>query len=127
MLGPMNIQSAILILAWEKITGLGSFGLTVGLFLIVSILTLLLFRLIFEKSIGLALNPSLLFLAAPFAVGSSSYVSATQHLDQFASALYMVGPFLLAVMVMWLARLLYGKSFNLSCLAGHGAPLDDYG
>src|ERR1700691_5690971 len=46
-----------------------------------------------------ALQPSLLILVAPFSVGFSSYVVTVGRIDLFASLLYFLMLFLLAVLV----------------------------
>jgi tellurite resistance protein len=81
------------------------FSLAVGLFFAVPLFTLILSRLLFEEPLPTALQPSLLILVAPFAVGFSAYVATTGAIDLFAEALYALTLFLLAVLVPKLARL----------------------
>jgi tellurite resistance protein len=75
------------------------FALAVGLFFAVPLFTMILSRLMFEEPLPPALQPSLLILLAPFAVGFSAYVTTTGAVDTFAQALYMLMLFLLAVLV----------------------------
>jgi tellurite resistance protein len=84
------------------------FGLAVGLFFAVPLFTLILSRLLFEPPLPTALQPSLLILVAPFAVGFSAYVATTGTVDLFAEALFAVTLFLLAVLLPKLAR--FGRS-----------------
>jgi tellurite resistance protein len=56
-------------------------------------------RLLFEAPLPDALQPSLLILVAPFAVGFSAYVATTGSVDLFAEALYALTIFMLAVLL----------------------------
>lgn len=75
------------------------FGLAVGLFFAVPLFTLIFSRLVFEPPILDALQPTLMILVAPFAVGASSYVVTVGQFDLFAQSLYMMTLFILAVLV----------------------------
>ena len=55
------------------------------------------------------MQPSLLILVAPFAVGFSAYVATTGVIDLFAESLLAIALFLLAVLLPKLAR------FNRAC------------
>ncbi len=79
--------------------GVMVFGLAVGLFFAVPLFTLIFSRLVFEPPIPDALQPTLMILVAPFAVGASSYVVTTGQFDLFAQSLYMMTLFMLAVLV----------------------------
>jgi len=80
-------------------------GLAVGLFFAVPLFTLVFSRLVFEPPLPDALQPSLLILVAPFAVGFSAYVVTSGHVDLFAEALYALTLFVLAVMLGRLGKL----------------------
>jgi tellurite resistance protein len=71
-------------------------GPAVGLFFAIPLFTLILSRLVFEPPMPDALQPSLLILVAPFAVGFSTYVTTTGQIDLFAQSLYMLTLFMLA-------------------------------
>jgi tellurite resistance protein len=75
------------------------FGLAVGLFFAVPLFTLIFSRLVFEPPMPDALQPTLMILVAPFAVGASSYVVTVGQFDLFAQSLYMMSLFILAVLV----------------------------
>jgi tellurite resistance protein len=79
-------------------------GLAIGLFFAVPLFTLIFSRLVFEAPMPEALQPSLLILVAPFAVGFSTYVKTSGQLDLFARSLYVLMLFMLMVM---LGRLRY--------------------
>lgn len=79
--------------------GVMVFALAVGLFFAVPLFTMILSRLLFQDPLPAPLQPSLLILLAPFAVGFSSYVTTTGSIDTFAQALYMLMLFLLTVLV----------------------------
>ena len=73
-------------------------GLAVGMFFTVPIFTLVFSRLVLAPPLPQALEPSLLILVAPFAVGVSAYVATIGEVDLFAKSLYLVTIFLLAVL-----------------------------
>ena len=73
--------------------------LSVGVFFAVVLFTLVLSRLMFEDPMPEGLQPTLLILVAPFAVGSSSYTIATGSSDLFALSLYTLMLFLLAALL----------------------------
>ena len=84
--------------------GLGLHGLMVaclaiGLFFAVPLFTLIFSRLLFEPPMPDALQPTLLILVAPSAVGFSTYLATTGSVDVFAEALYALTLFLLTVLL----------------------------
>jgi tellurite resistance protein len=79
--------------------GLMVMALAVGLFFAVPLFTLIFSRLLFEPPMPDALQPSLLILVAPFAVGYSTYTVTTGQTDLFSQALYMLTLFMLAVLL----------------------------
>jgi tellurite resistance protein len=60
------------------------------------------------------LQPSLLILVAPFAVGFTAYVITTDAIDLFAQALYMLMLFVLAVLLGRLRHLPHCSPFRVS-------------
>ncbi|MEP6899750.1 MAG: SLAC1 anion channel family protein [Rhodanobacter sp.] len=73
--------------------------LAVGLFFAVPLFTMIFSRLLFEAPMPDALQPTLLILVAPFAVGFSAYTVTTGATDIFAQALYLLALFVLAVLL----------------------------
>ena len=114
VVGILDVPLALPMLQLPALNGIMLFSLAVGLFFAVPIIVLTLGRLIAGPPLPDALQPTLLMLVAPFAVGFSSYVSTTGHDDMFADALYMLTLFTLAVLVWRLGRILPGKAFKLS-------------
>lgn len=114
VVGLTDIPLAIPLLHWDGLGDIGFFALAVGLFFAIPLFTLIFSRLLFEEPIGVGLQPSLLILLAPFAVGFSAYVSLTGEVDRFASALYMLTLFLLAILAGRLRHLARSCPFRLS-------------
>ncbi|SDA34777.1 tellurite resistance protein [Methylobacterium sp. UNC378MF] len=105
VVGLLDVPLALPGLGLPPMPAVMVFGLAVGLFFAVPLFTLILSRLLFEEPMPTALQPSLLILVAPFAVGFSAYVATTGTIDLFAEALYALTLFLLAVLLPKLARL----------------------
>ena len=108
VVGLLDVPLALPVLGLPQMQGLMIFALAVGLFFAVPLFTLIVSRLLFEAPLPAALQPSLLILVAPFAVGCSAYVATTGAVDLFAEALFSIAVFLLAVLVPKLAR--FGRS-----------------
>jgi tellurite resistance protein len=104
VVGMLDIPLAAPLLHWDGLHGVMVFGLAVGLFFALPLLAMLLSRLITEDALPPSLQPSLLILMAPFAVGYSAYTTTFGHVDAFAQGLVMVNLFLLPVL---LARLVH--------------------
>jgi len=90
------------------------FSLALGLFFAIPLFTLIMARLMFEEPVSAALQPSLMILLAPFAVGFSAYVTVVGGVDRFASALYMLTLFMLMVLAGRLRYLAISCPFRLS-------------
>ena len=90
------------------------FGLAVGLFFTVPLFTLIFSRLLFEEPLPDALQPSLMILVAPFAVGTSAYVVTTGQVDVFAQSLFALTLFMLAVLIGRLRYLVACCPFRVS-------------
>lgn len=99
VVGLLDVPLAVPALGLPPMHGLMVFALAVGLFFAVPLFTLIFSRLLFEAPMPDALQPSLLILVAPFAVGYSTYTATTGHTDLFAEALYALTLFMLAVLL----------------------------
>jgi tellurite resistance protein len=108
VVGLLDVPLALPVLGLPPMPAVMVFALAVGLFFALPLFTLILSRLLFEAPLPAALQPSLLILVAPFAVGFSAYVATTGTVDLFAEALFAVALFLLAVLLPKLAR--FGRS-----------------
>ena len=104
VVGLLDLPLAMPALGLERYHGVMVFGLAVGLFFAVPLFTLIFSRLVFEAPLPDALQPTLLILVAPFAVGTSTYLVTTGQVDVFAQSLYALAIFVLAVL---LGRLRY--------------------
>ncbi len=113
VVGLLDLPFGVPALQMPQLQGLMLFGVAVGLFFAIPILTLNLSRLVLAKPLPDALQPTLLMLVAPFAVGFSAYVVTIGKDDLFADALYMLTLFVLAVILWRLVRVLPGKAFKL--------------
>jgi len=81
-----------------SLQGLMVLCLAVGMFFAVPLFTLIFSRLLFEPPLPDALQPTLMILLAPFAVGTSAYVVTTGSVDLVAQSLFALGMFMLAVL-----------------------------
>jgi len=82
-------------------------GLAIGMFFAIPIFTVVFFRLLFGPPMPTALEPSLMILVAPFAVGMSTYLAVSHRMDLFAQSLFVLTVFMLIVL---LARLRHLRS-----------------
>jgi tellurite resistance protein len=80
----------------------------------VPLFTLIFSRLLFEAPLPDGLQPTLLILVAPFAVGMSTYVVNTGEVDTFAEALFALTLFMLAVLLNRMRYLLACCPFRVS-------------
>ncbi len=112
--GLLDVPLAVPVLQMPEYHEVMLFGLAIGLVFAVPVFTMSLGRLIVGTPMPDALQPTLLMLVAPFAVGFSTYIATTGKDDLFADALYMLTLFVLAVLVWRLARVLPGKAFKLT-------------
>ncbi|MFC4762723.1 SLAC1 anion channel family protein [Dyella koreensis] len=90
------------------------FALAVGLFFAVPLFALVFSRLVFQESLPPVLQPTLLILVAPFAVGFSAYVAVMGQVDAFARALFYLTLFVLAVVLGRLPVMARKQPFQLS-------------
>ncbi|NGZ88523.1 SLAC1 anion channel family protein [Duganella aceris] len=114
VVGMLDIPLAVPQLQWEGLHGLMVFGLAVGLFFAIPLFTMIFSRLAMEEPLAASLQPSLLILVAPFAVGFTAYVTSTGAIDLFAQALYMLMLFVLAVLLGRLRHLPHCSPFRVS-------------
>ena len=99
VVGVLDVPLAMPSIGLQSLHGVMVAALAIGMFFAVPLFTLIFSRLLFEERLPEALQPSLLILVGPFAVGTSAYVATTGHTDLFAQALYGVTLFLLAVLI----------------------------
>jgi len=99
VVGMLDVPLALPSLGLPPLHGVMVLGLAVGLFFAVPLFTLIFSRLVFEPPMPDALQPTLLILVAPFAVGFSTYVATTGQVDLFAQSLYVLTLFMLAVLM----------------------------
>lgn len=114
VVGMLDVPLAVPLLHWDGLHGVMVFGLAVGLFFALPLLTLLLSRLVMEDPLPAPLQPSLLIILAPFAVGFSAYVTTSGRIDGFAQGLYMIMLFLLPVLLGRLRHLPHCSPFKVS-------------
>jgi tellurite resistance protein len=114
VVGTINISYSGVPLAIPGSHPVCVFALAVGLFFAVPLFTLILSRLIFEAPMPQPLQPSLMILVAPFAVGFSAYLNVAGRLDLFGESLFYLGVFMLAVLLPKLLRLRSCSPFHTS-------------
>lgn len=114
VVGLLDVPLALPGLGLPPMHGVMVLGLAVGLFFAVPLFTLIFSRLVFEPPMPDALQPTLLILVAPFAVGFSAYVATTGQVDLFAQSLYVLTLFMLAVLLGRLRNLLGCCPFRVS-------------
>lgn len=114
VVGLIDIPLAVPALQLQGVDQLLLFSLSLGLFFAIPLFTLIMARVMFEEPMGVSLQPSLMILLAPFAVGFSAYVTVVGKIDLFASALYMLTLFMLTVLVGRLRHLALSCPFRLS-------------
>lgn len=119
VVGLLDIPLAVPALAvspfWaETVNLLVIMSLAVGLFFAVVLFTVIFSRLLFEDPMPEGMQPTLLILVAPFAVGSSSYTIATGSSGLFAQSLYTLMLFLLAALLPRIRHLPHCCPFRFS-------------
>jgi len=98
VIGLLDMPLAVPSLELHFLHGVMVLGLAVGMFFTIPLFTLIFQRQLLEPPMPDGLKPTLLILAAPAAVGFSSYVATTGNVDLFAESLYALTLFLLAVL-----------------------------
>jgi len=114
MVGLIDIPLSVPTLQIHGQEELLTFSLGLGLFFAVPLFTLVMSRLFFEEPLPDSLQPSLMILVAPFALGFSAYVNITGTVDRFASALYVLTIFMLSVVIGRIRYLAICCPFRLS-------------
>jgi tellurite resistance protein len=99
VVGMLDLPLAMPTLGLQNLHALMVFGLAVGLFFVTPLFTMIFSRLVFEEPLPDALQPTLMILLAPFAVGTSAYIATVGQVDLFAEALFAVTLFMLAVLM----------------------------
>jgi tellurite resistance protein len=113
--GLIDIPLAVPALGWqESLHSVMMFATAVGLFFAIPLFTLILARLMYEDPLPEPMQPSLLILGAPFAVGFAAYVATTGTIDFFAEALYMLMLFMTAVLLGRLRHLPRCSTFRVA-------------
>jgi tellurite resistance protein len=114
VVGTLDVPLAVPSLGLPPMHGIMVLALAIGLFFTIPIFTLIFSRLLFEEPLPDALQPTLLILVAPFAVGFSSYVVTAGTIDLFAQGLFALTLFLLAVLIVRMRRMLTCCPFRFS-------------
>lgn len=99
VVGMLDLPLAVPALSLPYADELMLVGFAVGTFFAIPLFTLIFARLVFDAPLPTALEPSLLILVAPFAVGTSTYLATTDRFDLFASSLYVLTLFMLVVLI----------------------------
>jgi tellurite resistance protein len=99
VIGTLDVPIAGIALGLPGAHAISTFALAVGLWFTVPLFTLILSRLLFEEPLPPALQPALLILVAPFAVGFSAYVNVAGEVDLFAYGLFYLALFMFAVLL----------------------------
>lgn len=114
VVGLLDVPLALPGLGLPPLPGLMIACLAIGMFFAVPLFTMVFSRLLFETPLPEGLQPTLLILVAPFAVGFSTYVATTGTVDLFAEALYSLTLFLLTVLLGRLRLVLRCCPFRVS-------------
>jgi tellurite resistance protein len=99
VVGMLDLPLAMPALGLKEMHSVMVLGLAVGLFFALPLFTMIFSRLIFEEPLADALQPSLMILLAPFAVGTSAYITTIGEVDLVAKSLFALTLFLLAVLI----------------------------
>lgn len=105
VVGLLDVPLAVPLINLPQAHGVMVACVAIGLFFAVPLFTMIFSRLLFEERMSEPLQPMLLILVAPFAVGFSAYVATTGHVDLFAESLYSLMLFLLTILIGRLRRL----------------------
>ena len=114
VVGLLDVPLAVPVLDLPPMHGLMVACLAIGLFFAIPLFSMVFSRLLFEPPLPDALQPTLLILVAPFAVGFLAYVSVTGAVDVFAESLYGLTIFMVTVLVGRLRRMLVCCPFRLA-------------
>ncbi len=114
VVGLLDVPLAAPSLGLPPMSGLMVAALAIGLFFAVPLFTLIVSRLIFEAPLPKALEPTLLILVAPFAVGTSTYAVVVGQVDFITEGLYALTLFMLAVLLNRLRHMVLACPFRVS-------------
>jgi tellurite resistance protein len=114
VVGLLDVPLAVPGLTLPPMHGLMVACLAIGLFFAIPLFTMIFSRLLFEPPLPDALQPTLLILVAPFAVGFLAYVSVNGSVDIFAEGLFGLTLFMLTILVGRLRWMLMGCPFRLT-------------
>ena len=114
VVGLLDVPLATPALGLPPMHGVMLAALVIGLFFAIPLFTLIFSRLVFESPMPAALEPTLLILVAPFAVGTSSYAIVVGHIDNFAQGLFALTLFMLAVLLNRLRNMMAACPFRVS-------------
>ena len=98
VVGVLDVPLAMPTLGWPPMHGLMILGLAIGLFFTIPLFTLIFARLLFQPQMPVSIQPTVVILVAPFAVGTSAYLATTGDADIFAQSLYAMTLFLLLIL-----------------------------
>lgn len=104
VVGLLDVPLAVPFLNLPQAHGLMVASLAIGLFFAVPIFTIIFARLLFVQPLAEPLQPMLLIMVAPFAVGFSAYTATTGRVDLFAEGLYGIMMFILVVLLARMRR-----------------------
>jgi len=99
VVGLLDVPLAMPSLDLPPLHGLMVLCLAVGIFFAIPLFTTIFARLLFEAPMPDPIQPTLMILVAPFAVGMSTYVTTISGFDLFAECLYALTLFILAVLI----------------------------
>lgn len=114
VVGLLDVPLALPLLQLPQLHGVMVACVAIGLFFAVPLFTMIFSRLLFEEPMADQLQPMLLILVAPFAVGFSAYVATAGLVDRFAEGLYGIMLFMLTVLVGRLRRIVQCCPFRVS-------------
>lgn len=99
VVGLIDLPLAVPYLSLPQAESFMLVGTAVGFFFAIPLFTIIFSRLIFEPPMPPSLQPTLMILVAPFAVGTSTYVATTGGMDLFGRSLYVLTIFMLVVLL----------------------------
>ena len=114
IVGLLDLPLAVPSLNLPQVHGVMVLALSVGLFFAVPLFTIIFSRLLFGQPLTAGLEPTLLILLAPFAVGFSAYVATVDQVDLLAQSLYMIMMFFLVLLIERLRHLPACCPFRMS-------------
>lgn len=114
VVGLLDVPLAVPSLGLPPLHGLMLACLAIGMFFAIPLFTMVFSRVLFQPPLPNHLQPTLMILLAPFAVGFLTYVSVIGAVDDFAAALYGLSLFMLVVLAGRLRHVLLCCPFRLA-------------